>query len=166
METDPLQTDSQILYDRIASFHGHRCPGIAYGLRVSLAGLARMESKFITPLIIHSDTRRCAIDAIQVVTGCTLGNGKLKISGEDNHIFTFVHENENKGWRINIKRIEVEETAEEAEAASLHADGNCSPLVLERMAQRLEKKIIAILNAPENEVLDIEFVNGILPDSI
>jgi formylmethanofuran dehydrogenase subunit E len=62
----------------IAEFHGHTCPGLAIGYRVSRYALealgGRSEDEELVA-VVENDS--CAVDAVQVMTGCTFGKGNL-----------------------------------------------------------------------------------------
>ena len=61
--------------------HGHLCPGQVLGVRLAIAGCERLgiaEPKSSKRLIVFVETDRCGTDAIQTVTGCTLGKRTLK----------------------------------------------------------------------------------------
>jgi formylmethanofuran dehydrogenase subunit E len=63
-------------------FHGDICPGLVLGVRMAMRGCRelgienpREETK---RLIVYVEIDRCAIDAIQVVTGCNLSRRTMK----------------------------------------------------------------------------------------
>ena len=65
-------------FDDAVKFHGHACPGLAIGYRVAnlalkeLGGRARDEE-----LVAIVENNSCAVDAIQLICGCTFGKGNL-----------------------------------------------------------------------------------------
>jgi formylmethanofuran dehydrogenase subunit E len=82
-----LQADNGIddfegLLAESAVAHGHVCPGQVLGVRMAICGCRelgiqkpRTEDKH---LIVYVEIDRCAIDAIQVVTGCKLAKRTMK----------------------------------------------------------------------------------------
>ena len=61
--------------------HGHLCPGQVLGVRMAVLGCDRLEiadPKSSKRLIVFVETDRCGTDAVQTVTGCTLGRRTLK----------------------------------------------------------------------------------------
>ncbi|MGW8272240.1 MAG: FmdE family protein, partial [Thermodesulfovibrionales bacterium] len=61
-----------------ARVHGHLCPGQVLGVRMSLLGLREVEiedpkGEDRKHLVVFVEMDRCATDAIQSVTGCSLG---------------------------------------------------------------------------------------------
>jgi len=68
---------------RAAVSHGHRCPGLTLGVRMSLyarslLGLEGEEAP--RDLVVEAETARCATDAIAAVTGCGIGSGRLRVT--------------------------------------------------------------------------------------
>lgn len=66
-------------FKRLYEFHGHRCPMSTLGARLGLAAMSALgvtkADQFRVRGIYRS--KNCALDGIQFVTGCTLGNGNL-----------------------------------------------------------------------------------------
>ncbi len=148
--------DLRSLYSRVENFHGHRCPGSAYGLRVAIAGLSHAGNHPEDLLKVHSRTRMCAIDAIQVLTGCTVGNGQLVIRDTSEHEFIFWNETNASGCKIRVRKVLFEDTKEEIEAMKRFGTGDRSLAVCQLVDQRREKRIDGILSLPESEILEIE----------
>ncbi len=75
--------------------HGHLCPGQVLGVRMALAGLARLgiaDPRGVDRkrLITYVEIDRCATDAIGLVTGCRLGKRALKFRDWGKMAATFV----------------------------------------------------------------------------
>ncbi|MCE5312105.1 MAG: FmdE family protein [Nitrospiraceae bacterium] len=63
--------------------HGHLCPGQVLGVRMSMLGLKLTgiedpRGKDRKSIIVFVEIDRCATDAIQSVTGCSLGHRTMK----------------------------------------------------------------------------------------
>lgn len=64
--------------EEVVAFHGHMCTGLALGARASEVALREFDPDAGPgELIAAVETHTCSVDAIQVLTGCTFGNGKL-----------------------------------------------------------------------------------------
>jgi formylmethanofuran dehydrogenase subunit E len=92
--------DSEL--QRAVAFHGHLCPGLVVGYRAArLAlrelGVARAHDE---ELIAISETDFCGVDAIQVVTGCTLGKGNLIVRDWGKQVFTFGRRSDGRMLRV------------------------------------------------------------------
>ena len=78
-------------WDRCVEFHGHQCPGLAIGYRAALAAKARLNLHFSEDeeLVCVTENDACGVDAVQVLTGCTMGKGNLIYRGTGKQAFSF-----------------------------------------------------------------------------
>jgi formylmethanofuran dehydrogenase subunit E len=64
-------------------FHGHYQPYIALGIRMGELAMELLEAKRHELTIISETgtkpTYSCTMDGLQLITGSTIGNGKLKV---------------------------------------------------------------------------------------
>lgn len=79
-----------------ARAHGHLCPGQVLGVRMALAGLSQIG--IVDPrgadrksIIVFVEMDRCATDALQSVTGCTLGKRSMKFLDYGKMAATFLN---------------------------------------------------------------------------
>jgi formylmethanofuran dehydrogenase subunit E len=90
MQKEELNLNSVI--KEAVSFHGHLGPFLVLGVRMGLIGLRELcvkkgNSKLrVTAILERTVPFSCAIDGIQVATGCTVGNGRLKLKNTKNII--------------------------------------------------------------------------------
>ncbi|NLP43497.1 MAG: formylmethanofuran dehydrogenase [Peptococcaceae bacterium] len=66
-------------WELCVDFHGHECLGLAIGYRqalraLELLGVEKAEDEELVAIV---ETDACGVDAVQVLTGCTLGKGNL-----------------------------------------------------------------------------------------
>ena len=66
----------QFVYD-MEDFHGARAPGIIVGALMLDTALGKVPDS--PELVIAVETVTCLPDAAQVLTSCTIGNGRLKV---------------------------------------------------------------------------------------
>jgi len=92
-------------FKKCVDFHGHICPGLAIGYRASKAGLDWLkENRSVDEEIVAIvETDSCAVDAVQVLTGCTFGKGNFIYKDTGKSAFTFFSRQSNKGVRIFAK---------------------------------------------------------------
>lgn len=96
------------LLDESTKIHGHICAGQVIGVRMSMAGLAqigisdpkRADRKKLYVLV---EIDRCATDAIQSVTGCSLGKRSLRWLDFGIMAATFVNLESNKAIRVTAR---------------------------------------------------------------
>lgn len=73
----------EALLEESVKTHGHLCPGQVLGVRMSMLGLRKIgiddpKGKDRKSLIVFVEMDRCATDAVQSVTGCSLGHRTMK----------------------------------------------------------------------------------------
>lgn len=86
-----------------SSLHGHSCAGQVLGARMAITGCREVgidEPKGCKKLIVCVEMDRCATDAIQAVTGCSLGRRTLKFLDYGKMAATFVNCDTQKAVRI------------------------------------------------------------------
>lgn len=156
-------------WEKAVEFHGHSCPGLTTGYRAAqialreLAGARAADEELVA--IVENDA--CGVDAVQVLTGCTLGKGNLLFRDYGKHVFTFICRNSGKAVRIAVKggggagRREGDEgfTALREKVFS----GAAAPEEKELFRRRQEERIRHLLGAPEEEFCTVRHVNAELP---
>jgi formylmethanofuran dehydrogenase subunit E len=74
--------------------HGHHCAGQVLGVRMAMAGCREVsieEPKGCKKLMVYVEIDRCATDAVQAVTGCSLGKRTLRFLDYGKMAATFVN---------------------------------------------------------------------------
>lgn len=153
-------------FDEVVAFHGHSCPGLALGYRVAQAALKAMNREKISEdeeLVAIVENDSCAVDAIQVLTGCTFGKGNLIYRDYGKQAYTFLKRPSGDAIRISVDFPSPPESEEEKEMWRRYAQGDRSGEVLKAVHNRKAKKTRAILEAPESELMKIATVGVPLP---
>lgn len=66
------------LVDRATAIHGELCPGLATGIQAARLALRELgEPAEQRTLVAVAETDMCGVDAVQALTGCTIGNRNL-----------------------------------------------------------------------------------------
>lgn len=66
------------LVDKAVAVHGELCPGLAAGIQIARLALDRVgESREGHRVVAVAETDICAVDAVQALLGCTVGNRNL-----------------------------------------------------------------------------------------
>jgi formylmethanofuran dehydrogenase subunit E len=87
-------------------YHGHICAGILMGTKMTLAALKILG---LNPaiknknLIVYAEIDRCMTDAVQVITGCSLGHRSLKFIDYGKFAATFVDQQTGRAVRVTVK---------------------------------------------------------------
>lgn len=91
-----------------ARIHGHLCPGQVLGVKMSILGLRKIgiddpKGKDRKSIIVFVEMDRCATDAVQSVTGCSLGHRTMKFMDYGKMAATFVNIKTGKAVRVIAK---------------------------------------------------------------
>jgi formylmethanofuran dehydrogenase subunit E len=151
-------------YDEVVEFHGHSCPGLALGYRVGQRVLrefrGRAEDEELVAIV---ENNSCAVDAVQVMTGCTFGKGNLVFRDYGKQVYTFLDRPSGKGIRVSVDSKRPVETEEEKAAWEKYAKGDRSKRVVQFVHDRKAVKIRYILESDEKELMAVSKVRGKLP---
>jgi formylmethanofuran dehydrogenase subunit E len=143
-------------FEDVADFHGHVCPGLALGYRVSLFALRELGDRASDEEIVAVvENNSCAVDAVQVLAGCTFGKGNLIFRDYGKQVFTFVRRPSGEGVRISVDWKSPGETDEEKRMWDLYRNGDRSEEVLKTVHNGKAKKIDIILSAPDEELFKV-----------
>jgi len=96
-------SDFEILLEKAKAFHGDACPGIVMGTRMTIAGMRELGMNPLEKnhdLIVYVEIDRCATDAIQAITGVSLGHRTLKNRDYGKFAATFVDTRSGKAIRV------------------------------------------------------------------
>lgn len=110
-----VELDFEKLLGESVKIHGHLCPGQVLGVKMSMLGLKEIgieepKGKDRKSLIVFVEMDRCATDAVQSVTGCSLGHRTMKFMDYGKMAATFVNLKTGKAVRV-IAREEIREKA-------------------------------------------------------
>lgn len=96
--------ENEKLWEKAVDFHGHACPGLAIGFRAALLALERLgvDRAEDEELVAVAETDACSVDAIQVVTGCSIGKGNLIFKNHGKQAFTIASRRTGKAVRVYL----------------------------------------------------------------
>ena len=141
---DETMSDYEVIFKKAKAFHGHVCGGIVLGTRLTLAGMRELgmnPHEHHRNLIVYMEIDRCGADAVQAITGCSLGHRTLKFMDYGKFAATFLDTATGKAVRVAV---------DEKDRAN---------------HDKLEKQeMIRLLGEiPEPEILRIEHVQIVIP---
>ncbi len=142
--------------DDVVEFHGHICPGLVLGYRVSMLALKELGERAIDEeLVAIVENNSCAVDAVQVMTGCTFGKGNLIFKDYGKQVYTFIKRPSEESLRISVKWKSPQETEEETKMWERYIKGDRSEDVLNAVHDRKSRKIDTIIHAGDKELFTI-----------
>lgn len=139
-----IESDFESLLSESVRIHGHLCPGQVLGVRMSMLGLKEIgisdpKGKDRKNIIVFVEMDRCATDAVQSVTGCSLGHRTMKFMDYGKMAATFVNLKTGKAVRV----IAREDSREKAK--------NTFPKIGDKYAAQLEAYKIM----PDEDLFDV-----------
>jgi len=151
---------------RCVEFHGHLCPGLVYGYLVAKEAMSRMNLERSTDEEIVSvcENDSCAVDALQVLLGTSMGKGNLIIRNFGKNAYTVLSRSEKQSYRF-AKKVQYEYSGQEKSTFdrldAAIANGTASEsdrqqmkrLKVEDLLRRNFDEIFTTMEVPFNEPL-------------
>lgn len=150
--------EKQVLLEKGMWFHGHKCPAMPMGLRVSIAamealGVERAGAGELVALV-EIDENHCATcfaDGVQVATGCTFGKGNIKKLHYGKWGLTLIDKKSGKAVRVS-PLAEAMEANKRTEFIALRKAG-VSPVEIDvEISQPL---VDHVMNAPDEQLFKV-----------
>lgn len=145
-------------------FHGHNCPGVSIGIRVSELVLSDFQRAPDEEVVAVVETDNCAVDAIQYLTGCTLGKGNLIHVDYGKNVFTFYRRSDKQGMRISLRADT--RTAADSDLPALYQKQRregLTPEEEERLASARKAMIERIMSANLKDLFEVQPAEGPIP---
>ncbi|MCI5191767.1 MAG: formylmethanofuran dehydrogenase [Candidatus Electrothrix sp. AU1_5] len=141
------------LLDISTKIHGHICAGQVIGVRMSMLGLEHIniddpKGADRKKLYVLVEIDRCATDAIQSVTGCSLGKRSMRWMDFGIMAATFVNLETGKAVRITARE----------EAREL------SKKYCPEISEKYQRQLVAYRVMPEEELFTVQEVKVSIPD--
>ena len=97
-------------WQKAVEFHGHSCPGLAIGYKAAEAATEKMGITFASDeeVVCVTENDACGVDAIQLLTGCSIGKGNLIYRGTGKMAFSFFNRKNGESLRMIIKPFKGE----------------------------------------------------------
>lgn len=97
-------SDFNILLEKGRNFHGEICPGIVIGTRIAMVGMRELGMDPMEKnrdLMVYVEIDRCMADAVQAVTGISMGHRTLKYKDYGKFAATFLDLSTGKAVRVS-----------------------------------------------------------------
>ncbi len=136
--------DFEQLLNESSRIHGHLCPGQVLGIKMSILGLREVEirdpkGKDRKSIIVFVEMDRCATDAVQSVTGCSLGHRTMKFMDYGKMAATFLNLKTGRAVRV----IARDDSRQKAKA------------YFPEIENKYEAQLEAYKIMPDNELFDV-----------
>jgi formylmethanofuran dehydrogenase subunit E len=135
--------------------HGHLCAGQVLGVRMSLIGLREIgicdpKGTDRKSLIVFVEMDRCATDAVQSVTGCSLGKRSMKFMDYGKMAATFLNLKTGKAIRIVAREDSRHKAKEHFPDIANKYDGQLEAYKIMSDEELFEIMEVTIKLAPED----------------
>jgi len=146
-------------------FHGHFCPGLGIGYRAVKAALSRLEVERAADeellAIVESDG--CGIDAVPVLSGCTIGKGNLIYKDYGKQAYTIACRKTNWGVRVALKNDIFAASPEQERLSAAFFSDQATKEEQAAFQQMQKERIDRLFSLPEEELFKIENIELQLP---
>lgn len=152
---NPMLVDMKL--KRLADFHGHLCPELVIGYRACLLAQEELavERLWQPRLRVIMENTSSALDAVQMLTGCTLGNGRLTARDLGRHVYTFLPAGE-AGLRLEARAAAVFRSAEFLELERMVEQGEASLAEVTRYWAMVNRRVCTLLGMGAEQLFSIE----------
>jgi formylmethanofuran dehydrogenase subunit E len=153
-------------FEKCVAFHGHICPGLAIGFQ---AGRVLMEQLGVgragdEELLAYVENDACGADAIQVMTGCTLGKGNFIFKNYGKHAFTLADRKRGRAIRVCLRPDVLEADPEHGSLLEKVQNDEASPEEITRFKELHRQRAQKVFEADAESLFKIEEVSpDILP---
>ena len=142
--------------EKAVEFHGHLCPPIVFGVRASELGLEKLraerpEDEEIVA-IVENDS--CMGDAIQSVSGCTLGKGNLILKNYGKMAVAFINRANGESIRLIVKEKVIEDLMN-SDFGRAKREGHLPWVEMMKMAKEVSQQMMEL---SDDELFDTKKV--------
>lgn len=138
------------------AFHGHSCPGLTIGIRAAELALRELNNPKDNEIVAVVETDMCGVDAIQFLTGATLGKGNLIHRDHGKMAFSFFRRESGKGFRAVLNPEARSAMDEElADLMKRSGSGTATEAEKERLAELRTLLQTRFMTLPLEEMFQI-----------
>lgn len=141
----------------VAYYHGHLCPELAIGYRAALLasqelGLSRENA---SQFFVLAENMTSAIESLQLITGCTIGNQNFFAYDLGKHVYYFgrfaTAGEPRKALRLALTNLIVDLSHKAAVEKKILA-GQADAAELKEYREAINGAVVEILNLPDEEL--------------
>lgn len=153
-------------WEKAVAFHGHSCPGLALGFRAAQAGMAALNEMRDADeeifAVVENDA--CGVDAVMVLTGCTLGKGNLLFKDLGKQAYVFGSRKTGRAVRVVVQNPAGRQEQDYADLMSRVMSGTATPEEKQEFERRRDERIRRLLEMPAEELLRITEIEYPFPE--
>ncbi|VVB71657.1 FmdE, Molybdenum formylmethanofuran dehydrogenase operon [uncultured archaeon] len=141
---------------KAVEFHGHLCPGIVIGYRVSKYVREHYPRSEDEELVCIVENNSCSVDAVQALLGCTFGKGNLIYKDYGKQTFTFYSRGDGKAIRLYFK---ADLSKRMDKLRGRYFQGKITGEEKKEFEALRDQIMQHMIDAPDNEILDVREVD-------
>ena len=163
--TENIKTNLPQDLIKCIDFHGHLCPGLVYGYMVAKEAIYLLELKRSgdEEIIAICENDSCAVDALQVLLGTTIGKGNLIFKNYGKNAYTIIRRSNKKMFRFCRKTYYQYDGKDKEEFACIDAAIHSGSASEEEKSRYKLLKSLDLLSKCFNEVFSTNKVNLSIP---
>lgn len=154
------------LWEKTVEFHGHECPGLAIGYKVAQIALDKLQQNRAEDeeLVVIVENDACGIDAIMLMTGCTIGKGNLIFKDIGKQVYTFAHRKSEKAIRIAVNGQILQGNPEMRELHKKVIEGNATEAEKTDYEDQCRQRMERLLNMPNEQFAKVTEIQFEIPE--
>jgi formylmethanofuran dehydrogenase subunit E len=146
-------------------FHGHLCPGLIYGYVVAKKAmdLLKLDRSRDEEVVAISENDSCAVDALQILLGTSIGKGNLILKDYGKNVYTILNRQKKIAYRFSRKKHYQYQG--KAKDEFIHLDAAISSGTATEKEKRRHKMLKSndLLQKPFEDIFSTEKVDPVMP---
>ncbi len=155
-------------WNEVVKFHGHSCMGLAMGYKAAEAALKLLgkDRDIDEELVAVVENDNCSVDAIQYVTGCTMGKGNLIFKDYGKAVYTFHPRSGHgrKALRLVARGFDDTLIPGLQELRQKVKSGEADQQEQLEFEKKMAEALQIFLNTPAEETVEVKWVEQNLPE--
>ena len=153
------------MIQKVRDFHGHLCAGLTIGVRAAEIALREIGPHSADEEVVTIvETDMCAVDAIQMLTGCTFGKGNLIHRDYGKNAFTFIRRSDRKAIRVATRPDAWPPDNPERKALAEKIGARTATEADQRRYWELmAERALAVLEIPEERLFEVRLIEATVP---
>lgn len=146
-------------------FHGHLCPGLIYGYMVAKTAmdLLKLNRSRDEEIIAISENDSCAVDALQILLGTSIGKGNLILKDYGKNVYTILNRKNKKAYRFSRKKHYQYQGKPKDEFFQLDAAISSGTATEKDKRRHKILKSNDLLQSPFDDIFSTEKVDVVMP---
>ena len=146
-------------------FHGHLCPGLIYGYMVAKTAmdLLKLNRSRDEEVVAISENDSCAVDALQILLGTSIGKGNLILKDYGKNVYTIFNRQSKKAYRFSRKKHYQYQGKPKDEFVQLDAAISSGTATEKDKRRHKMLKSNDLLQRPFDDIFSTEEVDSVMP---